>query len=63
MQYMFLIYNAEGDEPAPGTPEFDEMMQGYRAFTEEVRPDVGVVVGGTEVGHVHGMLHRPHTEC
>ena len=37
MQYMFLIYSAEHAEPAPGTAEFDELMKGYYAFTEEVR--------------------------
>ncbi len=37
MQYMFLIYSAEQHEPAPGTAEFDELMKGYHAFTEEVQ--------------------------
>ncbi len=45
MQYMFLIYNAEGAEPAAGSPEFDQMMQGYRKFTEEVR-DAGIMREG-----------------
>ena len=37
MQYMFLIYSAEGSGPQPGSPEFDDMMAGYGAFTKEVR--------------------------
>ena len=45
MQYMFLIYNAEGAGPAPGTPEFDEMMKGYGAFTEDIKSK-GVMVAG-----------------
>lgn len=45
MQYMFLIYSAEGSDPQPGTPEFDQMMQGYRAFTEEVR-EAGIMREG-----------------
>ncbi len=45
MQYMFLIYSAEGTDPQPGTPEFEEMMQGYRAFTEEVR-EAGIMREG-----------------
>ena len=36
MQYMLLIYAAESAEPVPGTPEFDTLMQGYAAFSEEV---------------------------
>ncbi|NNF78206.1 MAG: YciI family protein [Rhizobiales bacterium] len=45
MQYMFLIYNAEGAAPEPGTPEFGAMMEGYRSFTEEVR-DAGIMREG-----------------
>ena len=37
MQYMLLIYAAESAEPVPGTPEFDTLMQGYGAFSEEVK--------------------------
>lgn len=37
MKYMFLIYTEEATEPVPGTPEFEEMMGGYMAFTEEVQ--------------------------
>lgn len=51
MQYMFLIYNAEAEEPAPGSAEFDEMMQGYRAFTEEVR-EAGIMREGAPLEKV-----------
>ncbi len=51
MQYMFLIYNAEGKEPAPGTDAFDEMMQGYNAFTQEVR-DAGIFREGAPLEKV-----------
>lgn len=37
MQYMLLIYSADGSGPKPETPEFAEMMQGYFAFTEEIK--------------------------
>ncbi len=51
MQYMFLIYSAEGKEPAPGTDAFDEMMQGYNAFTQEVR-DAGIFREGAPLENV-----------
>ena len=45
MQYMLLIYSAENAGPAPQTPEFGEMMQGYGAFTQEIR-EKGIMKGG-----------------
>ncbi len=45
MQYMLLIYSADSAGPVPETPEFGEMMQGYGAFTQEVR-EKGIMVGG-----------------
>ena len=45
MQYMLLIYNAEGAGPAPGTPEFDELMNGYGTFTQDIKSQ-GVMVAG-----------------
>ena len=45
MQYMLLIYNTEGAGPAPGSPEFDEMMNGYRTFTQDIKSK-GVMVAG-----------------
>ncbi len=37
MQYMFLICSGEGSGPVGGSREFQEMMAGYGAFTQEVR--------------------------
>lgn len=36
MKYMFLIYHEEATEAQMATPEFQEMMQEYYAFTDEV---------------------------
>ena len=45
MQYMLMIYGEEGSGPAPETAEFGEIMQGYGAFTEEVRAKDKMVAG------------------
>ena len=45
MQCTLMIYGEEGSGPAPETAEFGEMMQGYGAFTEEVRAKDNMVVG------------------
>lgn len=45
MQYMLLIYDVEDSGPNPGTTEFDEMIQAYGAFGQEVEK-AGVFVGG-----------------
>ena len=45
MQYMLLIYSAEGAGPQPGTDEWGPFMQGYNDFTNEVR-DAGKLVAG-----------------
>ena len=45
MQYMCLIYSSDSAGPAPETPEFGEMMEGYGAFTQEVREN-GVMTAG-----------------
>lgn len=45
MQYMLLIYDVEDSGPNPGTVEFDEMMQAYGAFDQEVNR-AGVFVAG-----------------
>lgn len=37
MQYMCLIYSADGTGPQPGTDAFGPFMQGYGAFTTEMR--------------------------
>ncbi len=36
MQYMCLIYSAEGTGPQPGSDEFGPFMQGYTDFTNEM---------------------------
>jgi hypothetical protein len=36
MRFMLLIYDNEATGEVPGTPAFDEMMEGYSAFTNEV---------------------------
>ncbi len=36
MKYMFLIYNEEATEAQMAPPEFQEMMEEYYAFTDEV---------------------------
>lgn len=52
MQYMLLIYNGNTtDEPTPGTPEFDKYMEGYGAFTNEVK-EKGVMVDGNPLQSV-----------
>ena len=45
MQYMLLIYSAEGTGPEPGTPEFGPFMKGYQDFTQSVR-EAGKFVSG-----------------
>lgn len=45
MQFMLLIYGGESAGPKPETPEFGELMQGYGAFTEEVKAN-GVMESG-----------------
>lgn len=45
MKYMLLIYTDPSNDPAYGTPEFDEMMSGYFAANEQMKVD-GVLVDG-----------------
>lgn len=45
MQYMLLIYNAEGNGPQPGSDGFGAYMQGYIDFTAEVT-EAGKMVSG-----------------
>jgi hypothetical protein len=45
MQYMFLIYAADGSGPQHGTPEFQEMMGKYMSFTQGVR-EAGIMDSG-----------------
>lgn len=45
MQYLLLIYKAEGVGPQPGEPEFGPLIDEYYAFTNEVR-ERGLFVAG-----------------
>lgn len=45
MQYMCLIYSAEGTGPQPGTSEFGPFMKGYQDFTSQMR-ESGALVSG-----------------
>lgn len=45
MKYLALIYDAEDNGPAPGTPEFDAYMGRWMAVDKAYR-DAGVYVGG-----------------
>ncbi len=45
MQFMCLIYSADGTGPKPGTPEFGPYMKAYGDFTETVRSDGKFVAG------------------
>lgn len=37
MQYMFLIYSADGSGPEMGSPAFQELMGRYQSFTEGIK--------------------------
>ena len=37
MQYLLLIYTDEQTDPQPNTPEFREMLSGYRAFGQDIQ--------------------------
>ncbi|WP_342077069.1 YciI family protein [Yoonia sp. SS1-5] len=43
MQYMCLIYSAEGTGPQPGTDAFGPFMKAYQDYTTEMR-DSGAMV-------------------
>lgn len=45
MQYLCLIYSAEGSGPQPGTDAFGPFMKGYMDFTQEMK-DTGAMVHG-----------------
>ncbi len=45
MKYMLLIYNDPSQEPAYGTPAFDEMMSGFFTLNDQMKAD-GVLVDG-----------------
>lgn len=52
-RYMLLIYDSEKTAFAPGTPDWDEMMAGYGAFTEEVQQK-GVFLAGDPLADTPG---------
>ncbi len=45
MKYLLLIYGDPSLEPSYGTPEFQEMLAGYEALTQQMVAD-GVMQGG-----------------
>ena len=45
MQYLALIYSAPANEPKYGSPEFKAMMDGYNAFTAELKARGAFVAG------------------
>lgn len=45
MQFMCLIYSADGSGPQPGTPKFGPFMQAYSDFTDKVKSDGKLVAG------------------
>ena len=51
MKYALLIYGDEDVAEKEGTPEFDEMYQGYYKFTEEITSE-GVNRGGEALHNV-----------
>jgi hypothetical protein len=42
MKYMLLLFGSMDDGPAPGTPEFDQMLREYRQATTAMR-EAGVL--------------------
>ncbi|SMX26899.1 YCII-related domain protein [Pelagimonas phthalicica] len=45
MQFMCLIYSAEGSGPQPGTEEFGAYIQAYMAYTQKMK-EAGKLVAG-----------------
>ena len=52
MQYLLMIYSAEGVEPQPGTAEFGALMQEYFEFTQDVK-DRGLFEAGQPLERVN----------
>ena len=48
MQYAFLIYCDEDDEPHPGRTEFDSYLEAFVDFTDEVKAK-GIHLGSAEL--------------
>lgn len=51
MQYMCLIYSADGTGPQPGSEEFGEMIAEYGKFTADIQ-EKGIMVSGDALQHV-----------
>ena len=51
MQYLLMIYSAEGAGPQPGSEDFDKMLQGYGSVTQEMQ-DRKVFLGGNPLESV-----------
>ena len=45
MQYLALIYSSPASNPKYGSPEFKTMMDGYNAFTADLKAKGGFVAG------------------
>ncbi len=45
MQYLALIYAAPANQPQYGTPEFGAMMEGYNAFTADLKAQGAFIAG------------------
>jgi hypothetical protein len=45
MRYLLLLYNDERLDPAPGTPESQQIMSDYGTFTSDVQA-AGVLLAG-----------------
>ena len=45
MKYICLIYENEGIRPQPGSAEMGEVMEAYRAFTQDVQEKKVMVAG------------------
>jgi hypothetical protein len=45
VRYAFLLYNDESASPAPGSPELEQRVAAYAAFTQEVT-NAGIMQGG-----------------
>lgn len=52
MQYLLMIYAAEGVGPQPGEPDFSSFMNDYFEFTREVQ-ERGIFEAGQPLEGVH----------
>jgi hypothetical protein len=45
MKYMLMLYGEPALDPAPGTPEFDRMMEGFSSLGDRFKDRVKVLAG------------------